>query len=182
MGLNIGYLKSDRTVKGDECYTPFYAVDPIVKYVKPGQTVWLPFDEEWSAFNVALTEAGFKTICSHIANGQDFFEYEPDEYDVIISNPPFSLKDDVLERAYALDKPFALLMPIQTLQGKRRFKYMSQGGLQLLTFNARIGFHTPEKMDKHIKSSSFASAYFCRNFLPADLILEELTEYDRALL
>ena len=33
MGLNIGYLTSDRTPQGDEVYTPFYAVAPILKYV-----------------------------------------------------------------------------------------------------------------------------------------------------
>lgn len=30
--LNIGYLTSDTTASGDEMFTPFYAVTPLVKY------------------------------------------------------------------------------------------------------------------------------------------------------
>ena len=33
MGLNTGYLKAARTEEGNEQYTPFYAVDPITKYI-----------------------------------------------------------------------------------------------------------------------------------------------------
>lgn len=34
MAQNKGYLKSNRKSSGDEQYTPFYAVAPIVKYLK----------------------------------------------------------------------------------------------------------------------------------------------------
>ena len=30
--LNVGYLTSDTTASGDEMYTPFYAVEPLVKH------------------------------------------------------------------------------------------------------------------------------------------------------
>ena len=33
MALNIGYLKSDRSIKGDEIYTPFYAVEPLLEFL-----------------------------------------------------------------------------------------------------------------------------------------------------
>ena len=39
MGLNIGYLTSDRTPQGDEVYTPFYAVAPILKYVDKNKKI-----------------------------------------------------------------------------------------------------------------------------------------------
>ena len=95
----------------DENYTPFYAVEPLIKYLSSTPiTIWCPFDKEWSAYVVRLKEAGHKVIHSHIDNGQDFFTYHPSEpYDMIISNPPFSKKDKILERVYTLDKPFALL-------------------------------------------------------------------------
>lgn len=35
MGLNIGYLTSDK--KSDELYTPYYAVEPVIKYLPPPQ-------------------------------------------------------------------------------------------------------------------------------------------------
>lgn len=56
--LNKGYLTCDRTSAGDECYTPFYAVDPIMKYLPKDKIIWLGFDEEWSAFYQKLSGGG----------------------------------------------------------------------------------------------------------------------------
>ena len=115
MPINKGYLQSSRTKESDEVYTPSYAVKPIIKYTKPGSIVWCPFDTADSAYVEELNAAGFTVIYSHIDNGQNFFEYEPDEYDVIISNPPFSIKDDILRRLNELNKPYAMLMPLPAL-------------------------------------------------------------------
>ncbi len=117
---------------------------------------------------------------SCLEDGQDFFEYEPEEYDIIISNPPFTKKDEVLKRLYELNKPFAILLPLNSLQGVSRYEYFKQG-IQLLSFDKRIGFHNPESMDKHKKGVSFATVYFCRGILPKDLIVEELNEYEMPL-
>ena len=112
MALNKEYLTCDRTANGDEVYTPFYAVDPLVKYIPKEWTIWMPFDEEWSAFYQTFKERGYNIIRSSIKDGKSFFEYEPSErYDCIISNPPFSKKDMVLQRLDKLGKPFAVLLP-----------------------------------------------------------------------
>lgn len=107
-------------------------------------------------------------------------QYTPFYYDVIISNPPFTQKDAVLKRLYELGKPFAILLPLNSLQGVSRYKYFKQG-IQILTFDKRIGFHNPENMKEYKKGSSFATAYFCKDVLPKDLIVEELKEYQKAL-
>ena len=61
---------------------------------------------EYSNYVKVLSEEGFKVIHSHIDEGKNFFFYEPEcEYDIIISNPPFSQKDNVLKRLYELNKP-----------------------------------------------------------------------------
>lgn len=124
---------------------------------------------------------GYKVVRSHIDEGQDFFTYEPEDYDVIISNPPFSLKDKVLKRLYELDKPFAILLPLNSLQGKSRYKYFKQG-IQLLSFDQRVGYHNLEHMDVPVEGSPFATAYFCRNVLPRDLIVEKLEKYNKSLI
>lgn len=162
-------------------YTPFYAVDPIIKYIPKGKIIWCPFDEEWSAFYVHLRELGYRVIRSSLSDEQDFFKYEPEKWDLIVSNPPFSIKDKVLERLYSFQKPFAVLLPLNSLQGKTRYKYFA-GGIQLLSFDIRICFHNQKSMEHVIKGSPFASAYFCRNLLPKDLILEELKPYERSLI
>lgn len=181
MGLNIGYLTSNR--EDNELYTPFYAVDHIMKYLPKDKIIWLPFDEEWSAFYQRLNEEGYKIVRSSLLNGNDFFEYEPDSWDLIVSNPPFSLKNEVLERIYSFNKPFAILLPLASLQGKARYKFFKQG-IQILSFDTRIRFHNEEHMDKVINSnmSSFSTAYFCRDLLPKDLIIEKLVTYERPLI
>ena len=181
MALNKGYLTAKTTKESDEMLTPYYAVEPILKYISKEKIIWMPFDKEWSAFVQTFEDNGYKVIRSHIDDGKDFFNYEPDNYDIIISNPPFSIKDKVLERLYKLNKPFAVLLPLNSLQGKSRYKYF-KNGIQLLSFDERIGYHNLQSMDKAIEGSPFATAYFCRNVLPNDLILEKLHKYEKKLL
>lgn len=179
--INKGYyFDSDKTSKGDECFTPYYAVEPLLKYLKKNKVIWCPFDEKFSAYVNMFRENGYKVIRSHLNDGKDFFKVEPPmHYDIIISNPPFSEKDKVIKRLYELNKPFAILLPLNAIQGKARFKYFKKG-LQILAFDKRIKFHIDD-MKNHSIGNTFASGYFCRNFLPNDFILEELKEYSREL-
>jgi len=183
MGLNKGYLTANTTDESNENYTPYYAVEPILKYIDKKLKVWCPFDEEWSAYYNSFKEAGFNVMRSCIQEGQDFFTYEPDDYDIIISNPPFNIKDYILSRLDKLGKPFAVLLPLNSLQGDDRYKWCFKNGIQLLSFDSRIGFHSLDKINspKPKEGSPFASAYFCRNVLPKDLIIEHLKKYDKPL-
>lgn len=124
---------------------------------------------------------GISVIRSDISDGLDFFTYEPPEYDCIISNPPFTQKDRVLKRLYELGKPFAVLLPLNSLQSVDRYEYFKQG-IQILAFDKRIAFHNPQNMRNYKKGVSFATVYFCRDILPRDLIIEELTEYKKPLI
>ena len=98
MALNVGYLQAKTDKASDEVFTPEYAVTPLLKYLKGNEVIWCPFDLENSKYVQTFTKNGYKVIHSHIDNGQNFFYWEPQEhYDVIISNPPFSQKDNVLK-------------------------------------------------------------------------------------
>ena len=123
---------------------------------------------------------GYNLVRSSLTDGQDFFEYEPEHWDIMISNPPFSKKDEVLQRAYSLGKPFALLLPANSIQGKRRFAIFNND-VQMLCFDSRIDFFTDGNMQSTTKGTPFGSAYFCRNFLPSKLELRRLNKYERAL-
>lgn len=97
----------------DECFTPPYGIIPILEFLDKEAVVWCPFDTEDSHFVKEMTSNGNKVIYSHISNGQDFFNYEPEEpWDIIISNPPFTNKRKIFERALSFNKPFALLMSL----------------------------------------------------------------------
>ena len=175
MAINKGYLTAKTNKKSDEYYTPREAILPLLEFIKPfkGKTVWCPFDKANSNFVTILREAGLKVIYSHIDNGQNFFYYEPDEpYDVIISNPPFSIKDDVLQRLYELKKPYAILLPLPALQGQKRFPYLV--GSQALIFDKRINFWQDEDNTIRATGAAFATIYVCKNFLSKDLIFKQL--------
>lgn len=180
MPANKGYLTARTDKASDEVYTPAYAVKPIVKYVDMlgvPSTVWCPFDTEESEYVKILRKAGHKVIMSHIDNDQNFFFYEPEEeYDCIISNPPFSVKDDILKRLSELGKPFAMLLPVPVIQGQKRFEFMKN--CQILTFDKRINYYMDASRTTVQKGVSFGSLYLCKDFLPRDLIFEELNTED----
>ena len=155
--------------KNDECYTPDYGVEPILKYIPEGKIVWCPFDKEDSEFVKQIREP---IVYSHIDNGQDFFEYEPDEWDIIISNPPYTNKRKYFERVISFNKPFALIMAITWLNDMAPKRLFAGKDLQLLMFDKRMWFI----MASGVRNChpTFSSAYFCWNFLPKQLIIEEL--------
>ena len=180
MGINIGYLTANRTSAGDEVYTPFYAVEPLTEFLPKDKIIWCPFDENWSAFYQYLSENGYDVIRSSLREGQDFFSYEPDKWDILVSNPPFSRKNEVLKRAFSFEKPFALLMPVNSIQGKARYKIF-KNQIQMLCFDGRVDYHTRQNMKCTTKGNHFGSAYFCRDLLPTKLELRQLVKYDRPL-
>lgn len=172
MAVNKGYLTAKTNKASDEYFTPEYAVKPLLKYFERDQLIWCPFDKKDSAFVSVLEGAGHRVIASHIDNGENFFFYKPEDYDIIISNPPFSCKDAVLARLAELKVPYAMLLPLPTLQGQSRFKYLKD--CQALVFDKRINFYQNEERTKMAKGVAFASIYICKDFLPKDLIFEEL--------
>lgn len=180
MATNVGYLTCDTTISGDEVYTPFYAVEPILEFLPKDKIIWCPFDENFSAFVQLLRENGYKVVNSHLSQDQDFFTYEPNRWDVLVSNPPFSKKDQVIKRCYELGKPFMILLPIQSLQSDFRYKYFSQG-CELLIFDKRINYHTHNNFDTYAKCVPFASVYICRNILPSQIIFRKIKKYARKL-
>lgn len=109
MAQNKGYLTAKTNKELDEYFTPKEAVIPLLNYVKKGDIIWCPFDYEDSSFVKVFQENENKVIYSHIDEGKNFFYYEPETYyDMIISNPPFSCKDDILKRLNELKKAFSL--------------------------------------------------------------------------
>lgn len=181
MARNNRYLSADRTKAGDEVYTPFYAVEPLLEFLPKDKKIWCPFDEEWSAFYQLLSENGYEVAISNLKEGKDFFKYEPDDWDILVSNPPFSMKDKVLKRAFELEKPFALLLPVTSIQGKARYKIFDNQ-IQMLGFDTRVDYHTRQNMQNYRKGNHFGSAYFCRELLPSKLELRHLEKYERPLI
>lgn len=146
----------------DEWYTPESAVLPIIDLIPTGSIVWCPFDKQESNFVKVLQKCGFTVEFSHIDNDEDFFNYEPSEWDIMISNPPYSIRNDILKRAFELEKPFALLMNTNGLFDSKIRYDMFQNCDTFSLFYLRGRVNYMKEYGKVEKSSPpFQSAYIC---------------------
>ena len=150
--------------KNDECFTPRYVVEAILPYLDRSKTYWLPFDTEESEFVRVLRDNGFSFVRSHMEDGLNYFEYEPEHWDAILSNPPFTGKRAIFERALSFGKPFALLMSNTWLNDSAPKVLFMERDLQLLLFRNRIHFNSLHKI-------TFSSSFFCCDFLPKQIII-----------
>jgi hypothetical protein len=155
-------MKNTRYSIQDEYYTPKILVEPILQYIPENSTIWCPCDTMDSEFVITFREHGHKVIHSHIWDNQDFFQYEPDYYDYIITNIPFSRKLDFLERLYNLNKPFAILLNLQCLNHQNVSSFFLNRSLELLIVDKKVSFNG--------KTAGFNTSYFCNGFLPQKLI------------
>lgn len=173
MTTNKGYLTADTTKNGDNQYTPRYAVEPLLEFIDESDIIWCPFDDETSEYVKVFRENGYKVIATSIENGKDFFEYEPEErYTIIISNPPFSQKDKILRRLTNLQMPYAMLLPLPTLQGEKRYDDINT--CEALIFDKRINFYKDKEHTITQSGAAFASIYICKDFLPDTLVFRKL--------
>ena len=155
----------------DECYTPDYAVKPILEYIPKDAIVWCPFDKENSEFVIQISKTNHVEY-SHLDNGQDFFQYQPDNWDIMVSNPPFSNKKKFFQRALAFNKPFALIMTNTWLNDSTPKILFKDKDLQLLMFDKRMEFNQGD--GRVADKITFSSSYYCWNFLPKQIIMKEL--------
>ena len=172
----IDYMKNE---KNDELYTPEYAIKPLLKYLNIYQTryeikrkpiIWECTDYGSSNITKVLKENGYEVITTHKDNF-DFLKDKADfEFDMIITNPPYSLKDEFIEKCYKYGKSFCLLLPLTSLEGIKRGKMYRQYGIELLVFDKRCNFI----YENAKKSNWFNTSWFCYSVLPKQLIFEEL--------
>lgn len=173
MSINKGYLTAKTDKASDEYFTPAEAVKPLLQFIPTDKILWCPFDKSTSSYVRVFEEAGYHVLHSHIDEDKNFFFYEPEEpYDIIVSNPPFSVRDDILRRLTELNKPYAMLLPLPTLQGQKRFDDLVNS--EALIFDKRINFFTDEAQTQMAKGVAFASIYVCKGILPEKLIFERL--------
>ena len=159
----------------DEFYTPYYAIKPILKYIEPNSTVWCPFDTEDSLYVKAFINEGHSVIFTHINNGENFFEIDVPDCDYIISNPPYSLKGEVLARLFEIGKPFAMLLGVVGLfESQFRFELFRDNDFEVMYMNRRVDYFKDYGEIKPSKNPPFSSVYITQNMLPDRIVFEEI--------
>jgi hypothetical protein len=158
--------------KTDEWYTPEDAIYPILKYLKSNSVIWCPFDTFESNFIKILKENGHQTLYTHIEKGEDFFDLNC-ECDYIISNPPYSKRNEILIRLFQLNKPFMMLMNTNGLfDSKIRWDLFKNNNFTLIYLSGRINYMKEYGIEEK-SSPPFQSAYICSKISDKQIIFEE---------
>ena len=148
-----------KKTKLDDYTTPLYVWKMLVEYLDLDKNtiIYEPFYSEGKSGEY-LERLGYKNI---IHKCEDFFEnYENYNFDLILSNPPYSIKQNILKILYKIDKPFVLIMPtsiISKLYVKNIFKD-DIDKIQYIIPNRRIQF---EKKGFNNKRTPFDTLFFC---------------------
>jgi hypothetical protein len=145
--------------------TPKSAWSAIEKYIPNDKIIWEAFYGTGSS-GTYLTELGKKVIHKPI----DFFENN--EGDIVVSNPPFTLKKEILTRLKQLDKPFILIMPSSTIN-TQYVRKLFKNDLQILIPAKRIQFtKVVDGKEVITPGCNFDCFYFCYKMnLPRDIVM-----------
>ena len=142
-----------KNVYSDEWYTSQDTVNLAIGLLdpKPQSVILCPFDSNQSLFVKTLKEHGHTVL-----HGMDNFLEVDYHCDYIITNPPFSIKDKVIERVYAYGVKTVLILPIDAMGGvKRHAMYAANEYPKTYMPSRRISYFDESGQIK--KGSSFHS-------------------------
>jgi len=152
-------FKTTSFIKHDSYMTPKSAWKNIKDYIPKDKLIWEAFYGDGKSGEY-LTELGFNVIHEE----KDFFTNDLGE--IIVSNPPFSKKKEVLTRLKELDKPFIMIMPCSALttQYFRKLFSKSKDKIQIIIPKKRIHFVkliNGEKPKNWKNARNFDCFYYC---------------------
>ncbi len=120
MGKNFSCNNaSGKRKKSDFYETPYSITRQFLEREKIAGTILEPSCGNGAIVKVCK-DMGMTVIGKDLSLGQDFLD-EKKSYDAIITNPPFSLAYEFIQKAKTLTNYFALLLPLSYLHGKKRF-------------------------------------------------------------
>lgn len=135
--------KNGKPSKSDQCQTPDYGTDTILPHLSTKWRVWeMACGEGYMVRR--LEKLGFDVFGSDTEF--DSLVNSPEVFDCIVTNPPYSLKKQFMQRCLELGKPFALLMPLETLGTKWCHEiYRDRPHMGVVLLDKRINFKMPNK-------------------------------------
>ena len=135
--------------------TPLEAVIPLYLHVlrytrvfSEGNILWEPASMGLSIIAEMGRCFGLEVVETDIVTGTDFLTSDPPaDANIVITNPPYSIKDRFIQRCYEIGKPFALLLPVTALGGKKRVALYREYGVSALILDKRVNFIYPGAKD-----------------------------------
>lgn len=159
--MRKGKNEIQHKVKNDNYTTYESAFNLLFSYIHvKDKKVYFPF------FNEGLINS-YTFECKVIHQDTDFFETTI-EFDYIIDNPPYSIKQKVFEKCIELNKPFALLVPIDTLERQYISKLFKDKDFTIIIPKQRYNF-----INNGLKTTmAFKVCWFCVGFNLKPIIFE----------
>jgi len=161
--------KNWNPAKFNDFMSPKSLFEDIKDYIPKDKVISMPFYGD-GKIGVYMKEMGFNVIHQQ----EDFFEY--DRGDIIVDNPPFENKKEIIEELVKRDKPFMLILPVSTICYK--YSKILKDKLQIIIPKTRPKFIYYDKTTGLIdenwnkKSSMFDSIWVCYKMnLPNDIIM-----------
>ena len=152
----------------DQFFTPEVAVDPIFNLIDKTQypRILEPCCGKKHISNV-LEKYGFQVISKDkYTISEESFDYltstpvPPESYDAIITNPPFSDKYEIIEKACQDEKPAAFLLPLEILATAKGHAIFERYKVAVGMFYKQIHFIRPDESEQ----TTAPCAWFFFNF------------------
>ena len=172
------FPKLHKTDLAQELYTPPEDSKKILKFI-PKE--WTIYEACWGQGHMATAfqEEGYAVVGGE---GIDFFMHDcglfsnsTENYDVIITNPPWRNHKDFIEKAMRTGKPFAFLIRLEHIGGVRAFELFKDLHIQIVIPKKRINFITPKMREgKKVAGAPIHSAWLTFGLdLPKDILYIE---------
>ena len=175
-------MNTDNNGQSNECYTRKCESEKLVNFLNlydlKNKTIWCPFDTENSNIVVVLKENNYNVIFTHIDLGQDFLNFNPQfEFDIIISNPPFSKRTKFFNKLNSYNKPYIMLQPIMffnnnsmirgLIKDSNRYRFLLPNNRMRFIIKNEYGYTEKDK------TTSFYSFWLCKDlFLDKNTFIE----------
>ena len=151
--------------------TPNHAWEDIKHFIPKDKIIWEAFYGDGESGKYMKEKMNLNIIHEPI----DFFDDNTlPEYDMIISNPPFSKSKEVFKRLKELDKPFIIISPSSKINTSYVRENYKNKKLQIIIPRKRIHFmkHIDGKpVEGWKKACNFDCFYYCYKMnLPNDIM------------
>jgi hypothetical protein len=135
---------NSKVSRRDLCQTPPYALLSLLKHIPKDWVLHEPAAGEGLLAEALIRMTKQPVIETCISTGLDFYFLDSLAADMIVTNPPFSHKYKWLRHCFELGKPFALLLPVESLGAASAQALMNKYGAGVILMNRRVNFKMPD--------------------------------------
>ncbi|MDR2827945.1 MAG: hypothetical protein LBV51_00805 [Acholeplasmatales bacterium] len=161
-----------KQIMKNECYTREAEIENLLIFLEDynlkDKIFWLPFDTINSFVYIYMVKYGYKVKISNLLEDKDFFNYEEENYDIILSNPPFTSRTKIFNRLESFNKPYIMIQPVQFFNNVSMCNLLafSEGNkYQFILPDHRMGFITikDNMLKDNTNTTLFNSFWLCKD-------------------